>query len=426
MGKGKFANQKCSCVSGKKFKKCCLSSPVLKVDHQKHYFRLKGAKAEEMVQDLANKSFFIDWCYPNPKLPNGKELCDLLIIFDDIAIIWQIKDLKLDANNKYKKAEVEKNLKQLSGAYRQLFDLKTEINLANPRRGLEVFDPKNIKQVYLISALLGEGEDYYTGFEYVKEHLVHIFTRNFIEIALNELDTISDFSKYLKSVEEFHKSKSSVVIMGGYEELLAYYIFNGKSFENLNKANMVLLDEGSWNELQNKPEYIAKQEADQVSYGWDSIINTVHTGSSKYEKVAKELARSDRFQRRYLSKIFLDAHVISHNDNNDNLFRRMLPMDSCTYCFLFMDDPEPRENRKSMLAAMCFIARGIYKDNKKVIGVATEKKLKPTCSYDFCLLEMPEWTERDNEQMKKLQAETKIFTNPTYEEAHEDEFPQTK
>jgi len=109
MGKGKFANQKCSCVSGKKFKKCCLSSPVLKVDHQKHYFRLKGAKAEEMVQDLANKSFFIDWCYPNPKLPNGKELCDLLIIFDDIAIIWQIKDLKLDANNKYKKAEVEKN-----------------------------------------------------------------------------------------------------------------------------------------------------------------------------------------------------------------------------------------------------------------------------------------------------------------------------
>jgi len=37
----------------------------------------------------------IDWCYPNPKLPDGKELCDLLVVFDDKAIICQIKNLKL-------------------------------------------------------------------------------------------------------------------------------------------------------------------------------------------------------------------------------------------------------------------------------------------------------------------------------------------
>jgi hypothetical protein len=31
-----------------------------------HYFREKGAKAEKVVHDLSVKSFFRDWCYPNP------------------------------------------------------------------------------------------------------------------------------------------------------------------------------------------------------------------------------------------------------------------------------------------------------------------------------------------------------------------------
>ena len=70
----------------------------------KDFFYIKGKKAETVVHELATKSFLIDWCFLNPKLPNGKELCDLLIVFDDIAIIWQIKDLKLDKSGKYKKA----------------------------------------------------------------------------------------------------------------------------------------------------------------------------------------------------------------------------------------------------------------------------------------------------------------------------------
>ncbi len=43
-----------------------------------HYFREKGAKAEKVIHDLSEKTFFTDWCYPNPPRPGGKELCDLL------------------------------------------------------------------------------------------------------------------------------------------------------------------------------------------------------------------------------------------------------------------------------------------------------------------------------------------------------------
>jgi hypothetical protein len=77
-----------------------------------HCFREKGANAEKIIHDLSIKTFFTDWCYPNPPRPGGKELCDLLM-FDDTAIIWQIKDLKVDASGRYKQAEVDKNLRQL-------------------------------------------------------------------------------------------------------------------------------------------------------------------------------------------------------------------------------------------------------------------------------------------------------------------------
>src|SRR6266516_1626826 len=121
--------------------------------NDKHHFTTKGKNAEQVLSDLAQQTFLADWCFLNPLLPNGKELCDLLVVFDEVAIIWQVKDLKLDNNGNANRREVEKNLRQLSGARRQLFDIKTPIELYNPRRKREVFDPSSSEEVHLISAL---------------------------------------------------------------------------------------------------------------------------------------------------------------------------------------------------------------------------------------------------------------------------------
>ena len=48
------------------------------INFPKNYFYLKGKNAEKIVHDLASKTFITDWCYLNPMLPSGKELCDLL------------------------------------------------------------------------------------------------------------------------------------------------------------------------------------------------------------------------------------------------------------------------------------------------------------------------------------------------------------
>lgn len=394
-------------------------------DEARRYFEIKGKNAEKVVHNLAEKTFLTDWCFPNPGLQDGKELCDLLVVFDNIAIIWQIKDLKLDRSGKYKKAEVDKNLRQLSGAKRQMFDLKSRIELSNVRRNKEFFDPGSITEVFLISVLLGEGENYYSALEEIKGHNVHVFTKEFTEIALNELDTISDFCAYLRAKEQFFRGKpKSIIVTGGEQEILAIYLREGRSFGQYEKADNIYLDGTLWDGLLTETRFLKKKEADKISYGWDSIINRAHTGSSKYELVARELARPNRFERRYLSKVFMEAHVMAHEDNVGELFRRIMATDGVTYCFLFADDfEEPRTRRQAMLASICYLARGKFPQNRKVIGIATEKKFRSISSYDFVLIDKPDWTQDDQKKIEQLQKDTGMFVNPVIGEAHEDEYP---
>lgn len=418
-------NQPCPCGSGLKYKKCCLGKKEQTPEHiGKDYFQIKGSRAESVVHDLSIKSFLTDWCYLNPKLSNNKEVCDLLVIFDDIAIIWQIKSLKLREYGRYKKKDVEKNYRQLIGAKRRLFEIDTEINLENPRRGNELFNPKSIKQIFLISVLMGPPEEFFSFVESIDNNTIHVLNREFIEIVLNELDTISDFCGYIKSKEQLIADKE-IMIMGGEQELLAYYLQNNKSFSQFDEATNILIQEGIWEGYISRPEYKNKKKQDEFSYGWDSIIDRAHEGSPEYEKVARELARPNRFERRMLSKTFLEAHIRAHEDNKADMFRRILTTSGVSYVFLFFSEDHPRVHRKQMLFAICFFARGKFKDNAKVIGIATEKKIEPTCSYDYCVIDKPEWADGDENRMLKMQEDLELSKNPEISRISEDEYPKS-
>jgi hypothetical protein len=388
----------------------------------KHYFQEKGRRAEAIIHGLATKTFLTDWCYPNPKKPDGKELCDLLVVFDDIAIIWQIKDLKVNCEGRYKEAEVEKNLRQLSGARRHLFDLKVPIRLENPRRGREIFRPEAIKTIHLISVLMGDGEGPFSFAQLVKDRLIHIFTRQFADLILSELDTVSDFCEYLRKKEALDKNKS-ILILGGEENLLAKYLENARSFTWMEKYDNVVIDDTVWSAFSTSPQFRAKKREDEVSLGWDSIIDRAHDGSSPaYERAARELARPGRFARRILSKCFMDAYK-QYWSCPLPLFRRMVPVDDTTYCFLFMQDGHelPRKRRTAMLSLMCFVARGLPPFNSRVVGIATEKENR---SYDYCVFIAPRWRPEDEARKLEIQKEYGIFVNPKAVQAGEDEYPE--
>jgi hypothetical protein len=388
-----------------------------------HYFREKGATAEKLICELATRTFFTDWCYPNPKKPDGNELCDLLVVFDDTALIWQIKDLKTDENGRYKDAEVEKNVRQLGGARRTLFDLKSPVMLSNPRRGVEKFDPSLIKHVHLISVLMGEGEGAFPFLQEFKKHLVHGFTRDFADIAMSELDTIADFCQYLRTKESIDLNKV-ITILGGEENLLAKYIEHGRSFSWMENYDVIYIDDTVWPKISRLPQYIKKKEMDHISYGWDSMIERVHEGTSRYERLARELARPDRFTRRVLSEAFMEAYaefMDSNMDSNMDMLRRQMALGDTTYCFLITNDVEhPSRRRQNMLQAMCLVARGINSQNSRVIGIATSRDNR---NYDFIHLNMPEWTRQLEAEKTRLQSQFGIFVSPRVTRTNSSEFP---
>lgn len=396
-----------------------------------HRFRLKGASAEDVLEALAAKSFFVDWSFRSPALPNGNELCDFLIVFDHTAIIWQAKDLKLDESGHYKAEEVEKNLRQLSGAYRELFKLKTPVDLVNARRRKETFNPEQITEVFLVSALLGEGEDHFSAVEEVQGRMVHIFTREFTEIVLGELDTISDFVEYLRAKQALLEDRSrSLILNGGEQNLLGFYLQNNRSFARLEKATRVAIDDGVWSELQGDYGYQMKKQADRISYAWDGIIDRAHEGSEQYERVARELARPNRLERRALAQSFYDMHVSAHQDVVHPIARRITvgndptPGRQTTYVFLFMDESLSREQRREMLQGLCIVARDRFRGNRMVLGVATEKRFAPTCSYDFCVFDYPEWPESMAKAANALREQAGFFKNPEITEIATQEYPE--
>ncbi|MEN6384484.1 MAG: hypothetical protein ABFD79_04735 [Phycisphaerales bacterium] len=396
----------------------------------RHYFKLKGSKAEDILNELAERSFLTDWCYANPSLPDGKELCDLLIIFDNTAIIWQIKDVQLK-DGQIKESDFRKNISQLSGAYRQLFELKTHILLNNPRRGNELFDSQKIEQIYLIAGFFGESPFFVkTMFKVIEKH-VHVFTRRFTETILNELDTISDFTKYLHDKEELHKSANSIIIQGGEEEILGHYILNDKTFNCLNavKPFTLYVEGGQWKQLQQRSEYKAKKKEDFISYYWDYLINICHTGdNSEYEIIAREMARSNRFERRIFSQQFIEANKLAHSKQAGIAYRRVSPSQKgITYCFLFYGNSvneSERNVRKKMLSIFCYITRGKIQENNKVVGIATDQYFNSKAAFDYCLIDIENWSDEDEELMKKNIKETGIFSGMQQKFQQYTEYPQ--
>ena len=124
-----------------------------------------------------------------------------------------------------------------------------------------------------------------------------------------------------------------------------------------------------------------------------------------------------------MSKCFWEALINAKEDKKYNIFRRSFESNGVTYCFLFQDDLRSRDHRKAMLTNMCFIARGKYKENRKVVDIATEK-YKAGLSYDFYLIDIPKWTEENQKTMEDLQRKTNIFNNPILHQFYETEYPE--
>jgi hypothetical protein len=281
-------------------------------------------KSEELVYKLCTKSFLSLWSYPNPIGKNDKELCDILVVCEPDVIIFSVKEIEYkDTGNRigwdrWRKKAIEESCNQISGAERWISSNPSVIT-KDGKTGLPFPGPYN-RRVHRIAVALGSKGKVPMYFGDIGKGFVHVFDEESLNILMGELDTISDFVKYLVDKETFYRQGKQTAFSGGEEDLLAFYLRNDREFPE--GPTFIVLNDDLWRGFKNNPQVKAKKKLDKVSYVWDEIIEELHQTylasnfvtdipytSDKLtdiEKAVRVMAREDRYSRRLLSISLVD------------------------------------------------------------------------------------------------------------------------
>lgn len=350
--------------------------------------------SERYLAELAERSFLNLWSYPNPhrsqKLGgagDGKELCDLLVVCDPHVIVFSEKEIRWTdkavdvAWPRWFRKAVDAAATQLRGAERWINEFPDRIFLdpscetpfplefppAERRRlhrvvvargaaaackkhfgggmGTLVVKP-DLKGAAHVDASSASFFPFAIGDIDPESDFVHVFDEVALDIVMQELDTITDFTDYLDKRARFLRS-GNLEMAGGEEDLLAFYAirinddgdhdFTPPDGHTWKEAGPVRIGAGNFAKYVSNPQYQAKKAADEVSYIWDSLIETftehMLNGTSivlpgfrfsltESEIAVRHMALRGRYMRRSHGKAIMGALEIGQRQQV--FFRAML------------------------------------------------------------------------------------------------------
>jgi hypothetical protein len=353
--------------------------------------------SERYLAKLGDRSFLNLWSYPNtfrdqmdhPGARQGKELCDLLVvcgphivIFSEKTIAWQSDKSTSVAWSRWYRGAVVDSIKQIRGAERWIMQHPERIFLdAACGSPLPIALPspaeRTIHRVVVAQGAaeacqrhFGQGSGSLrirpdikgsAHFESNDDHViepfcvgdadpqgpfVHVFNETSLDIAMRELDTITDFTTYLQKKEAFIRA-GRLAKAEGEEHLIAYYAvrINEQGEHDFTHptaiawplGETITIGSGQYNAFVSDPQYVAKKKAEQDSYVWDRLIE-VFTGPlldgtslvperqtfnlHRSEFGVRQMALVSRFVRRSHGKAVLGA--FEEGRKKDRFFRMMI------------------------------------------------------------------------------------------------------
>ncbi len=465
---------------------------------------------EKYLAALADKIFLNLWTYPNLFTSAGKELCDLLVvcgddvlIVSDKAIAWSSgADVKVAWPRWYRRAITESTA-QINGAARTLPDHPDELFLdaACKERFPLTLPRADQRRVHLIAVALGASE---ACAEYRKEtpgyfaidpslkgddhdnsgapgfkpfaigdvqpegSFIHVFNEPALELLTRELDTVTDFTRYLTRRERIIRS-GRLGSVEGEHDLLAKYLLSGGLDEEHDfrrpgggewqEGEKLDIPAGTYAALAAQAGYKARQQADQVSYKWDTLLglftDSILKGEAEgargqepdpadAEKGLRRMALEPRLRRRLLGSSFVDALKTAEDKKAERFARNIVPGahsadETVGYVFLVLahhgEAPGPaydeyRKRRRLMLHAYCLNMLQTNRNLKRAVGIGLDASPKVTGrtggSEDFYALEVDQWTLELDKQAEELKKELELLKpeNVTRGAAGVDEFPR--
>jgi len=429
-----------------------------------------GAQSEALLAKLCKRSFLSLWSYPNPyndkglaKRQEGKELCDLLVIFGDDVIIFSDKscvypqtgDARLDWTRWYKRA-VKDSVLQIFGAERWLRDHPGRVFADNRCTvPLDVsIPPRGQMRVHRIVVALGSRErcrEYFGGgsgslpirstdipsddlsevFQVGRDGrpgaFVHVFDDMALHVVLSELDTAADFVDYLTKKEACFATHD--VFATGEEDLLAHFLLTmdgaehafvpARTLENDGDFDKTVLfvDETAFVGLVAKDEYAESKRANRPSYFWDNLIEhfTKYFRSGElvegptaleFELALRQMATPSRVVRRQLGKMLYSAL----NTADLGKARYMAVFDLAggglgygVVCMSYDGDVSYEVYRERRRALMLLYAKSLRVRQdvlRQVLVLGIQPKHNLGSSEDMALIDLSDWS-------PELEAETR-------------------
>jgi hypothetical protein len=395
-------------------------------------------ESERRLAQLAERSFLTLWCYPTlfrdqgkKNNGDGKEICDLLVVFGDNIIIFSDKSCSFPNKSpdldwrRWLKKSVFEAAEQAYGAERWLRRFPDRIFLDKKctQRFPVPLPPQDRTRVHRVVIALNAAERSKAFFSrgngslkvrpdvVGKSHFdypfkigqldpargyVHVLDAFGLDVLMSEVDTVADFVDYL-SKKERAITAGMFIEADGEEELVAYYSthWDAKGSHNLvPEADDAPLEIPSiWNDLKRNAKYIAKKEADVPSYHWDELIeyiNFIYLSQNidgyvvpfhEFELPVRLLASEPRLARRWYGGTY---YAIRQKDVSTGPTLRIFRSHSnpkVAYVFLIFPVNEAvasrsRRWRSSMLSTCCALAFMRY-ELAHVVGIAVDPLVVP-------------------------------------------------
>ncbi len=354
-----------------------------------------GDYHEALVQWLLEHTFFLGFIYRNPTERHGRgELGDAVVLFDDLALMVQIKAQFSPRDPvRWARKELKKAAKQLRHTNRMLFGGHVS-ELSNPLFGKMPFDPAQYSSRMGLIVLAQKPAPPFSAEEEVPQlkeldFPVHIFSLDDFLLLIERFDTAGDFVPYLEFRHdmrrtldrrvhaETHTLKQIADQIGNFMKLVKPEITDEVLERTVRHFRLTAL--GQWGDEWRYglaiDDVIAHLHDEDASLPWNSKVTP-----AQLSQIIAPLAWLTRDRRVALGKLLLEKCEAAAHDGQVHYipyFQRGVGVG-----FVFVVSSQSREQRAKLLPYLVE-AMQVQFNAEVVVGIATGP-LGNGRSYDVC------------------------------------------
>jgi hypothetical protein len=414
--------------------------------------------SERVLARLGRRSFLSLWSHANVYRAPGKEICDLLVIFDEHVVIFSDKtcafpDKPLDvAWSRWRRNTVDESIEQLFGAERWIRKHPDRVFLdvgcttpfpfpipANARVHLvciangatercrkelggsgslvQVPDADSAKSPFIVNVVRAG-------------RVIHLLDDFTCPLVFGELDTAPDFLAYLTAKEDLFLA-GQLSCSCGEESTLAAFLCCQPNLVPLGTVDVdqtIVFSEMLWPNVLAEPGYSHLREIRKASAFFDewldetadmALSGEMYSGGEHgvmgHEERLRVLARTSRSERHALTMAGLSIFggPFPESSEPEYLLRcvRLASQPETIYAFAVVPEApevftpeEYRVKRQEILRDYCMAIKGAHPEVRHVAGLASAP-VRPgrPHSEDVCYIGGPDWTH----ELQKLACEVR-------------------